>query len=463
MKTCIHQGIILLEDGEFRGDVVFEDEIIIALGENLVDMADRVIDASGCYVFAGGVDEHTHFGSFHSCSFETSKAAALGGTTTIVDFVDQKKGQSLKEALSVQQEKAARYPYVDVAFHSMLMDMREEVLEEIKELPAYGVSALKVFTAYKGTPYYADDASILRIMKKIRNSGLLLMVHAENADMIDCKTEELLKKGCIAPAYHAVARDVYSEAEMVQRMITYAKWCDIPIFFVHISTKEALMEIMRAKRDGQPVYCETCTHYLTLREDDLAKEGLLGARYICSPPLRKKQDQDALWRGIHEHMIEAVSSDHCAVSGGYKKKIEEYRDFSKVANGAPGVEHRLQMLWSEGVCKQRISRQEFVRMFSSGPADVCGLTKKGRLQPSFDADIVIYDPKGHHILQDSDTHEGIDYATFAGHEIFGKVREVYLRGTQIVNRDVYIGEGTGKIVTLQSSLCYEYREEDNGQ
>lgn len=463
MKTCIHQGIILLENGEFTGDIVFEDEKILALGENLVDMADYVVDVSGCYVFAGGIDEHTHFGSFNSCSFETSEAAALGGTTTVVDFVDQEKGQSLKEALMSQQEKAARYPYIDVAFHSMLMDIREEVIEEIQELPGYGVSALKVFTAYKGTPYYADDASILRVMQKIRNSGLLLMVHAENADMIACRTEDLLKEGCIAPKYHADARDVQSEAEMVERMIAYAKWCDIPIFFVHISTKEALLKIMNAKREGQPVFCETCTHYLILNEDDLAKEGLLGARYICSPPLRKEQDQDALWHGIHEHMIEAVSSDHCAVSGGYKKKIEAYHDFSKVPNGAPGVQHRLQMLWSEGGCKQRISKQEFVQMFSSGPADVCGITKKGRLQPGYDADIVIYDPEGHQTLQDSDAHEGIDYATFAGHEVFGKIRAVYLRGIQIVNHNEYIGKGTGRIIKLQSSLCYGYREKDNGQ
>ena len=200
-----------------------------------------------------------------------------------------------------------------------------------------------------------------------------------------------------------------------------------------------------------------------MNEDDLAKEGLLGARYICSPPLRKEQDQDALWHGIHEHMIEAVSSDHCAVSGGYKKKIEAYHDFSKVPNGAPGVQHRLQMLWSEGVCKQRISKQEFVQMFSSGPADVCGITKKGRLQPGYDADIVIYDPEGHQTLQDSDAHEGIDYATFAGHEVFGKIRAVYLRGIQIVNHNEYIGKGTGRIIKLQSSLCYGYREKDNGQ
>lgn len=446
MKTCIHKGIVLSEVEEGIRDILFENGKIIAIGKDLCTSADHVVDASGCYVFPGGVDEHTHFGSFGSYSFETSQAAALGGTTTVVDFVDQKEQQSLKDALSFQIKKADTYPYVHVAFHSMLMDMREEVLDEIQNLNSYGISTLKLFTAYKGTAYYADDLHILEVMKRIKDTGLTLMIHAENADMIACTTADLLKQGYIEPYYHAVARDPMSEAEMVQRMIIYASWIGIPLFFVHISTKEALKYITAAQQRGQPVYCETCTHYLVLDKTKLAEEGLQGCRYICSPPLRGKSDQDALWEGIRNHTIEAVSSDHCAILGGYERKIENYTDFSKVPNGAPGVQHRLSMLWSEGVCKGRISKQDFVRVFSSRPADICNLQGKGRILPGYDADIVIYDPKGIHILCDQDSSEGCGYATFAGMQVQGQVREVYLDGELIVEKGSYVGKGNGRVL-----------------
>lgn len=456
MKTCIQQGILLTEQDSFQGDVLFEDGKITAIGRGLSTYADEIVQAKGKYVFAGGVDEHTHFGSFHSYSYETAKAAVMGGTTTIVDFVDQKQGQSLFQALESQRAKAKQFPYVHVAFHSMLMDMRMEVLDEIVKLPSYGVSTLKLFTAYRGTPYYADDTHILKVMERVKESGVTLMVHAENADMIAIATERLLNENKIDPFYHTLARDCDSEAEAVQRLITYADWIKIPIFFVHISSKKALRHIINAKRRGQPVYCETCTHYLTLDDTCLKRDGLQGCRYICSPPLRTKGNQEALWEGIRNGTVEAVSSDHCALIGGNAYKMNDYQDFSKVANGAPGVQFRLQMLWSEGVCKQRITTQDFVRIFSARPAEICHLRGKGKLACGYDADIVVYDGKGTKVLKDEDSLEGTDYNTFEGMEVSGHVEHVYLDGKLAVKNGVYVGEGTGRILSAKPfGFCYQ--------
>lgn len=456
MITIIKNGTILTDTSEFLADILIEDDKIKAIG-NFVDMhADYIYNAEGCYVFAGGIDEHTHFGSFHGLSFETSIAAAVGGTTTVVDFVPQRQGQTLLQAIEEHREEAERNAFVDFAFHSMLMDIQTDVLEEIKMLPQYGVSSIKMFMAYKGSPYYANDQSIIYAMKLAKKYGITMMLHAENADIIEIKTKEFISKQLIAPYYHAKARPAIAEKEAVNRAIQYAELTACPLFIVHISTKDALHNIQKARMQGQAVFCESCTHYLVLDEEMLKTERLEGCKYICSPPLRKKEDNEALWKGIKNGFIQSISSDHCAVKGGYQRKIYKYSDFSKVANGIAGVQNRLHILWSEGVCKKRITKQEFVRVFSSRPAEICGLNIKGKLLPGYDADIVVYNPKPLRIIKKEDSLEGIDYTTYENFKIQGMVEKVFLRGKLIVEHEQYIGHKEGKFQkTKPYAYCYD--------
>ncbi|MEG0744010.1 MAG: dihydropyrimidinase [Erysipelotrichaceae bacterium] len=456
MKLLIKNGIVLTEEYEINADVLVENETIKTIGNNLTEEVDVIYDATNKYVFAGGVDEHTHFGSFNSMSFETSLAAAIGGTTTIVDFVPQNKNETLIEAINRHKEIAMQNSYVDFAFHSMLMSVNDKSLADIKNLPKYGVVSLKMFMAYKGTPYYARDEDIIKAMKIAKEYGITFMLHAEDSDIIDLKTKELLDKNLITPYYHAIARPNISEVEAVKRAIEFANKVNIPLFFVHISTSEALDLIQTAKQNGSPIFCETCTHYLTLTKKDLKKKNLEGAKFICSPPLRNQKDINQLWNGINNGLIEAVSSDHCAVKGGFKEKINNYTNFSKVPNGIPGVQNRLEILWNEGVCKGRITRTDFVRIFSSRPAEICGLDNKGKLLPGFDADIVIFNPNLSHTISDQDSFEGIDYSAFNGFKVSGSIEKVILRGKLIVDNGKYVGNKNGQFIfETPNAYCYQ--------
>lgn len=445
MKTCIRGGTILTEEAEWIGDILLEDHQIKAIAPHIEEAADVIVDASGKYVLAGGIDEHAHFGSFHSMSFETCAAAAAGGTTTVMDFVTQLPGQSLQDALSSQISLAKQHPYVNIGFHSMLMDVREETLSEIKALPAYGITSLKMFMAYKGTPYHASREHILSAMMLAKQAGITMMLHAEDADLIEQHTDQLLSQGITAPYAHALAHPAASEIAAVQDAIELVRQTGASLFLVHISTGEALRLIHEASLEGLPIACETCTHYLVLQADALHEAGLRGCRYLCSPPLRTRADREALWEGIRQGWIEAVSSDHCAVIGGYAAKIKQYTNFSKVFNGMPGVQNRLHLLWTKGVCEGRISKQQLVKIFSAGPADRCQLSHKGRLLPGFDADIVLYDPKPKRIWRDEDSLEGIDYAGYAGVELHGMVEKVWINGQLCVEHEVPNYRHAGKL------------------
>ncbi len=456
MKVCIKDGIILTETNEFIADVLIDGKEITAIGKDLAHEADQIINAKGFYVMPGGVDEHTHYGSFNSLSFETSLAAIAGGTTTIVDFVPQKKGQGLLEALHIHKDRAKRNLWANIAFHSTVMDVNDKTILEINSLPFNGVNTLKMFMAYKGTPYYTDDLSILKIMKKVKDSGITMMLHAENADMIDLKTKELLLENHIEPYFHARARTEYSEVEAVSRAINFAKEVGIPIFFVHISSEKALDVIKEEQKKGYPIFCETCTHYLTLTEDILKSKDLSGCNYICSPPLRTRKDNEALWKGLNEGNILAVSSDHCAVRGGVEFKQKNFIDFSKVPNGMPGVQHRLHVLWTKGVCESKISKQKFIKVFSSEPARVCGLNKKGQILPGYDADIVIFDSNTSRVLKNEDSLEGCGYSAFNDMEIRGKVKYTLVNGV-VVAKDEKPFLKNGKIEYTEGyGSCWNY-------
>lgn len=446
----IKQGTVLTAETEFVGDILIDGEKIKEVGEHIEAPDALVVDASGRYVFPGGVDEHTHFGSFGGKLFETTAAAAVGGTTTFVDFAPQDPGDSLTEAVEKHAGKAKGVSSVDYAFHLMVMDLQKDTFEQIKELPEHGVSSLKMFMAYKGTPFFMDDEAILRAMFETKKYGITMMVHAENADMITVLTEQLRNAGRMEPVNHYYSRPPISETEATRHAIQLAKCADSPLFVVHVSTKGAMEAIRDAFLQGQSVYGETCTHYLTLDTSYLAKENFEGAKYVCAPPLRPTEHLNALWEAVAKGWLGAVSSDHCALTGGFETKKKGMGDFSKIPNGAPGIQSRISMLWTQGVAAGKISRQKFVDLAATTPARNIGLKEKGQLAPGFDADLVIFDPDYRGTITVADSLEGIDYTTFEGFPMIGRPEKVFLRGSLIAENGTYLGcKGDGRRLYAQ--------------
>lgn len=456
MSLLIKNGTILSTTSEYIADIYVENDKISMIGRNLDVKADEVVDASGKYVFPGGVDEHVHYGSFGGLLFDTADAAAVGGTTTIVDFAPQDVGVPLIEAVERQAAKAEGKCSVDYGFHVIIMDPKDSVFEEIRKLPEIGVATMKLFMAYKGSPFYCDDEAIFKAMQIARGCGVTSMVHAENGDIINVLQKQLVAEGKTDPIYHYYSRPPIVETEATQRAIALAELADTPLFVVHVSTKGAMEAIRNASDRGLNVYGETCTHYLTLTTDNLAKrgkDGFEGAKYICSPALRPQEHLDAMWEAIRRGWLMAVGSDHCANAGGYEgAKKKGLGNFAKVPNGAPGVQDRLAMLWTQGVDAGRITRQKFVEVFATAPARMLGLPHKGRLDVGFDADIVVYDPTYRGTITNANSYHGTDYNAFEGFPMHGIPEKVYLRGKIIAAGGKFVGEkGKG-----QRQRCQPY-------
>lgn len=459
MKTIIKNGKIVTSVNEYQADIYIEDGTIREIGRDLKVQADESIDAAGRLIFPGGVDEHVHYGSFGGRLFETTDAAAVGGTTTIVDFAPQDKGVPLIEAIRRQAAKAEGTACVDYAFHGIIMDPQDSVFEEIPRLPEVGVASLKLFMAYKGTDFYSDDESILKAMMIAKHHGITMMVHAENADIINVLQKKYLDEGHTEPVYHYYSRPPIAEEEATKRAIALAKTADCPLYVVHVSVKEAMEAIREAYTDGWPIFGETCTHYLTLTTEYLAKPDFEGAKYVCAPPLRPQKHVDALWEAVQKGWLMAVGSDHCALEGGYETKKKGIGDFTKIPNGCPGVQDRLAMLWTEGVCKGKITRQKFVELFATMPAKVVGLyPQKGEIAVGSDADLVIFDPEYEGTITNADSLHGIDYSPFEGFKINGRPEQVFLRGRRIAQNGAFIGEkGKGKWQKCKPyAMCYDY-------
>ena len=465
MSLLIKNGTIVTASNEFVGDVYVKGEKIEAIGIDLNMQADNVIDATGKYVFPGGVDEHVHYGSFGALLFETSHAAGVGGTTTIVDFAPQDQGVPLLEAISMQASKAENVASVDYAFHGIIMDPKDSVFDEIEHLPEVGVSSLKLFMAYKGTSFYSDDESILKAMMKAKDVGVTMMVHAENADIINVLQKYYLDQGKTDPVYHYYSRPPIAEEEATNRAIALAKVADCPLFVVHVSVKGAMESIRSAYEGGFPVYGETCTQYLTLTTDYLAKPNFEGAKYVCSPPLRPQEHLDALWEAVQKGWLVSVGSDHCALVGGYEiTKKKGLGNFAKIPNGCPGVQDRMVMLWTYGVCEGKITRQRFVDLFATTPAKVVGLyPQKGQIAVGSDADIVIFDPNFKGTITNAESYHGIDYSPFEGFPIKGRPEQVFLRGKLIAKEGKFVAEkGKGRRLTCKPyALCYTYYHKDD--
>lgn len=465
MGLLIRNGTIVSATDEFIGDILVEDEKIKEVGTALDSKGHEIVDATGKFILPGGVDEHVHMGPFDTYSFETSHAAVVGGTTTIVDFAPQFKGMGVIDSFKKHKaERADGISTADYSFHGMVMDTSEKLIDEIPHMVDAGISTLKVLMAYKYTPFMINDELIFRAMQVARDHGITVMVHAENGDMVYELQQQLKAQGETEPINHAHSRPPIVEDEATRRAIYLSELADCPLFVVHVTTEGAMKHIKQAHEKGQPVYGETCTHYLTLDQSYLAKPNFEGAKYICAPALRPKEHQDALWKAVRNNDLIAISSDHAAVEGGFEHKKKF--DFPDIPNGAPGFQDRLAMIWSQGVAKGRISRQRFVELTSTNPAKMVGLyPQKGVLTPGADADIVIFDPDYRGTITHEESYEGSDYSTYEGFEKIGIADKVYLRGKLMAERGRLVAEtGDGKYIRPEPyGLCYDHFEKNENR
>ncbi|GAA2262913.1 MULTISPECIES: dihydropyrimidinase [Kitasatospora] len=447
-RTVIRGGLVVTAAEEMHADVLIEGEKVVALaayGSAAAESwtAEKVLDARGLYVIPGGVDAHTHMelpfgGTFASDTFETgTRAAAWGGTTTIVDFAVQSVGSSLREGLDAWHEKAQGNCAIDYGFHMILADVTEHSLKEMDLLVAEGVTSFKLFMAYPGV-FYSDDGKILRAMQRGAGNGGLIMMHAENGIAIDVLVEQALAAGRTDPRHHGEVRREILEAEATHRAVKLAQVAGAPLYVVHVSAASAVDELAAARRQGLDVFGETCPQYLFLSTDNLAEPGFEGAKYVCSTPLRPREHQDALWRALRTGDLQVVSTDHCPFCFAGQKELGR-GDFSKIPNGLPGVENRMDLL-HQAVVEGRISRRRWIEIACAAPARMFGLyPRKGTIAPGADADVVLYDPTVRQTLSAATHHMNVDYSAYEGKEITGKVRTVLSRGTVVIEADAYLG------------------------
>ena len=464
MRTVISGGTVVTATGSWPGDVLVDGETIAAVAApGLLPgaaEADRVIDASGKYVLPGGIDAHTHMempfgGTFSVDTFETgTRAAAWGGTTTIIDFAVQAKGTTLQSTLDKWHSKADGNCAIDYAFHMIVSDVNDTTLKEMRNCVDAGVNSFKMFMAYPGV-FYSTDGDILRAMQQAREIGGLIMMHAENGIAIDELVAQALAAGHTDPVQHGLTRPPELEGEATSRAITLARVSGAPLYIVHLSAAQALAAVAAARDLGQNVFAETCPQYLYLSIEDLAKPDFEGAKYVASPPLRPKEHQASLWQGLRTNDLSVVSTDHCPFcfnEGGEGGKQLGRGDFAKIPNGMPGVEHRMDLL-HQGVVAGEISLSRWVEVASTTPARMFGLyPRKGVIAPGADADIVVYDPAAKQTLSAATHHMNVDYSAYEGFELTGKVDTVLSRGRVIIDAGTYQGStGHGRFLSRELS------------
>jgi dihydropyrimidinase len=463
VSTLIKNGTIVTAEGTLDADVLVEGEKIQSVisrrpdsGSGRAPVTDEVIDATGRYVLPGGIDAHTHMempfgGTFAADTFETGTiAAAHGGTTTIIDFPVQAKGTSLLATLDKWHAKADGNCAIDYGFHMIVSDVNEATLKEMDTLIGQGVTSFKMFMAYPGV-FYATDGEILLAMQQASRSGGLIMMHAENGIAIDQLVAQALAAGRTDPVQHGLTRPPELEGEATNRAIQLARVADCPLYIVHLSAAHALEAVAEARDRGQNVFAETCPQYLYLSLDDLARPGFEGAKYVASPPLRTPDHAVALWRGLRTNDLAVVSTDHCPFCFKDQKELGR-GDFSKIPNGIPGVEHRMDLL-HQGVVAGELTLQRWVETCSTTPARMFGLyPRKGTIAPGADADIVVYDPGATQVISAATHHMNVDYSAFEGMEVTGKVALTMSRGRVLVSDGEFSGAaGHGSFV--RRDLC----------
>ncbi|MGD0808414.1 MAG: dihydropyrimidinase [Acidimicrobiales bacterium] len=457
MRIVISGGTVVSPTGTQAAEVLVDGERIVALAAPGSDLANsfaqgaRRVDASGRLVVPGAVDVHTHmempFGGTSSAdTFATgTRAAAWGGTTTIVDFAIQSKGATLRSGLDAWQQKAEGHCAIDYGFHMIVSDVNEQSCKEMDQLVGEGVTSFKLFMAYPGV-FYSTDGEILKAMQQARDSAATIMMHAENGIAIDVLVSQALSRGETAPRFHGITRPDRLEAEATGRAIALAKVAGAPVYIVHLSTTGALEAVAQARDQGQNAFAETCPQYLFLSADDLARDGFEGAKYVCSPPLRAKEHQANLWRGLRTNDLSVVSTDHCPFCFKEQKELG-IGDFSKIPNGIPGVEHRVDLTF-QGVLAGEITMARWVEVNATTPARMFGLyPRKGVLAAGSDADIVVYDPAAKQTISAATHHMRVDYSAYEGRDVTGRVETVLSRGQFVIDSGQYVGrEGHGKFL-----------------
>jgi dihydropyrimidinase len=454
MRTLINNGTIVTADGSYDADVLIDGETIAQIGADLAGTgvtADETIDASGKYVIPGGIDVHTHMelpfgGTSAKDTFETgTRAAAFGGTTSIVDFAVQSRGKSLREGLDAWHAKAEGNAVVDYGFHMIMSDVNDDTLKEMDQLVAEGVPDFKLFTAYPGV-FFSDDGAIFRAMRQTAKNGGLIMMHAENGLAIDVIAADLVATGTTDPIGHGRARYPILEGEATNRVIRLAEAAGVPVYVVHLSAIDALEEVRRARDRGSKAYAETCPQYLFLSLDDLGR-GFEGAKFVCSPPLREKPHWDELWKGLVTDDLQVVSTDHCPFDFEGQKDLGK-GDFRKIPNGLPGVEDRMDLLHDGGVVKGKISRERWVEITSTAPAKLFGMyPRKGAVAIGSEADLVVYDPNAKRTISATTHHMDVDYSCYEGRTVQGQSDIVLSRGEVVVRDGTFKGRtGRGQFV-----------------
>ena len=451
--TIIKNGSVITATDTYTADVAILDGKVAAIGTDFPSQnATKILDASGKLLLPGGIDVHTHLdmpfgGTTSADDFETgTRAAAFGGTTTLIDFAIQYKGQPLRQAFDTWMGKATSKAVCDYAFHCIVTDVSGGQLGEMNDLVREGVTSFKLFMAYPGV-FMLDDGSIFKALQTTSKNGGLVCMHAENGSAIDVIVQQALAEGKKAPKYHALTRPTTAEAEATGRAIALAEMAGAPIYIVHLSCNDALEKVREARDRGLPVYAETCPQYLYLSLENFDAPGFEGAKYVFTPPLREKWHQEKLWNGLKRDHLQVVSTDHCPFC--FKEQKELGRDdFTKIPNGGPGVEHRMSLIYSGGVVGGRFGANRFVELVSTTPAKLFGLyPRKGTIAVGSDADLVIFDPKRKHTISAATHHMRVDYSMFEGIQVTGMPDVVLSRGRVVVEGDKFVGRaGQGEFL-----------------
>ena len=459
--TLIRNGRVITATDDYIGDVLMQDGIIHAIGRDMVvGEGVRIIDASGLYVLPGGVDTHVHLqniiGPTVTCDTFASgtRAAAFGGTTTVVDFALQTAEDSPLEAIARAQRLADPQVNVDYSLHVIVTRVDAQVLADVRHAMRHeGVTSFKMFMAYPGV-MMADDAAIFQMLRQAGADGGMVALHAENGTVIDLLIKEALEAGHASPRYHALTRPAILEGEATHRGIRLAELDEAQIYFVHVSSNQALKHIVTARAEGIPVFAETCPHYLLFDDSVYNSDEFEIAKYVMTPPLRTPDDQKHLWRALRYDDLQVIATDHCPFCmkeghlGYQRQKMSGLHDFSKIPNGAPGIETRLVSLFDIGVMQGKLSLNRFVQLTSATPAKLFGLfPKKGTIAVGSDADVVLFDPAATQVIHAEHLHSQCDYTLLEGRTLRGQVKKVFLRGELIVDGEQWLGrEGMGRFV-----------------
>lgn len=451
MSILIKNGRIITATDDYVADIFIEGEIIKTIGKNLSVTADKTIDATGKLIFPGGIDPHVHLdmpfmGTYSSDNYETGTRAALyGGTTMVIDFILQKQGNSLHDALKEWKGRSDDNCVGDYSFHMAVTDFNDNTKTEIKDfIDKEGITSFKTFMAYKGA-LMIDDRQMIGLMEEVKKHGGLINVHATNGDMIDYLTQKHRGEGKLSPLYHYLSQPEITEAEASERFVDMASYTGCPGYIVHLTCEGALNAVRNATKRNQKMFVETCIQYLIL-DASLYEQNFEGAKWVMSPPLREKKDQQTLWAGINQGLVQVIATDHCPFK--WEQKLMGKDDFSKIPNGHPAIENRMELLFSEGVAKNKITLNKYVEVACTNPAKIFGMfPRKGTIAVGSDADIVIFDSNEKHTLSATTHHMNVDYSGYEGWEVTGKVKTVLLRGeVAIENNECKIEKGFGKFI-----------------